>query len=426
MKLNSHKYALGISFALALVGCGGGGFATPATPGSVAPQIVDGPPFLGESYTIAGKRYEPKDDNAFDQVGYARVFGESKRGAATSNGEQVNPDLIEVAHQILPAPSYVEITHLETGRTILARVNNRGPMSTSAIAELSPAAARQLGMDRASAPVRVRRVNPPVPERAALRSGLPTAARLDTPPALLSALRRKMKDEGIPVDNDAFASSEPVAPRVPARPPAARPVSRPSPGGRGADFGVAGTSPTVAQPAAPDWSEPAPARPAAVRPVARGAWYVQLAAFGKQPAAEEMAQKAGARAFLEPGGIWRVRAGPYPNETVARSAVKAWQERGYPNARADFGAAGASAGNQTSAPNSAPPPTVASNWHVQLAAFGSRERAVAFARKAGAGDVVEGDGVWRVRSGPYANEEAARAAADEWQGKGYPGARATP
>lgn len=417
MKLNNHKYALGIGFALALVACSGSALAQSFPPRSLTVPAIDGPPVLGEPYSIGAKRYEPKDDNAFDQVGYARVFGEDRRGAGTPNGEQVNPDIIEVAHQTLPMPSYVEITHLDTGRTILARVNNRGPMTTGAIVELSPAAARELGIETASTPVRVRRVNPPMPERAALRSGRPAGPRLDTPPALLSALRRKMRDEGIAVDR----GSAPATAVAPPSTVAARPAAKPSTGGRGADF-AGPVKPRLAPPdVEPELPEPpttAPPRAQPARPTGRGAWYVQLAAFGKEAAAQEMADEAGAKAFLEAGGIWRVRAGPYPSEAAARGAVQSWQGKGYPNARADFGMA-APNGARPPAPPAAP--SVA--WHVQLGAFGSRDRATAFARKLGVSNIVEAGGIWRVRAGPYADEDSARDAAADWQEKGHSGAR---
>jgi rare lipoprotein A len=71
-------------------------------------------------------------------------------------------------------PSYVEITALDTGRTILVRINDRGPMTNDRLIDLSEGAARQLGIvDKGTTGVRVRRVNPPENEKSALRAGRP-------------------------------------------------------------------------------------------------------------------------------------------------------------------------------------------------------------------------------------------------------------
>src|SRR3546814_10196370 len=79
----------------------------------------------------------------------------------TANGEKFRPDGITAAHKTLPLPSYVEVTSLQTGRTILVRVNDRGPFARGRIIDLSKGAAEQLGIRAAgTAPVRVRVVDP--------------------------------------------------------------------------------------------------------------------------------------------------------------------------------------------------------------------------------------------------------------------------
>jgi rare lipoprotein A len=344
MQLNKQKIAWLLVLAAGLAGCGGGGDydRAMAQPAPLPPQI-DGPPVIGDAYTIGGKRFEPRDDNAFDQVGYARAFGEEKRGTGTPNGELVNPDLMEGSHQTLPMPSYVEVTHLDTGKTILLRINNRGPMSRSAIVDLSPAAAQALGITGGSTPVRVRRVNPPAPEKAALRTGRPAAARLDTPPSLLSALRRQMKDEGVAMDRGAPAMAE--MPDVPAQKPAmkpmpkkvaVKPMSKPS-GRPGADFGVGGVAPLPADDGG--MVDEAPTTQTVVettvtQPATSGGWFVQLGAFGNKGHAFAMAKRAGVSSPAAAGRIWRVRAGPYGSEDAARAAVGQWRSKGYRDARA--------------------------------------------------------------------------------------------
>src|SRR3546814_13875405 len=82
-------------------------------------------------------------------------------------------------HKTLPLPSYVEVTALDTGRTILVRVNDRGPMVTDRLIGLSRGAAEQLGIADGVTAVRVRRTNPPAAERRLLRAGEPVRERID-------------------------------------------------------------------------------------------------------------------------------------------------------------------------------------------------------------------------------------------------------
>jgi rare lipoprotein A len=90
-------------------------------------------------------------------------------------------------------PSYAEVTDLKTGRTILVRVERRGPGDSQHAIELSPGAAAQLGIAAGSNEgVRVRRVNPPEQDRALLRSGNPAPERMATPKPLLDVLQRKL------------------------------------------------------------------------------------------------------------------------------------------------------------------------------------------------------------------------------------------
>src|SRR3546814_382797 len=115
------------------------------------------------------------------------------------NGEHFRPEGISAAHKTLPVPSYVEVTSLETGRTILVRINDRGPFVSGRVIDLSSAAAEQLGMKRKGvAAVRVRRVNPPERERAMLRAGRAVAERSEAPERLLRALRSRLANGGQP------------------------------------------------------------------------------------------------------------------------------------------------------------------------------------------------------------------------------------
>ncbi|WP_338244863.1 SPOR domain-containing protein [Aurantiacibacter hainanensis] len=136
---------------------------------------------MGEPYEVAGTTYTPADVLNYDEVGYLAL----------------DPDTsgFTGSHHTLPVPSYAEVTSLETGRTVLVRLERRGPMTTNHLVALSPAAMAQLG-GNVETPVRVRRVNPPEDHRAMLRSGEAAPLRMDTPASLLTVLQRRLPGSG--------------------------------------------------------------------------------------------------------------------------------------------------------------------------------------------------------------------------------------
>lgn len=134
------------------------------------PNIVDGAAKVGRPYAVAGVTYVPFDDRNFDEIGIASWYGQELAGARTASGEVFDPEAMTAAHRTLPLPSYVEVTALESGRTILVRINDRGPFTRDRLIDLSFGAAQKLGLTgRGSAKVRVRRVEPSEDERYALR-----------------------------------------------------------------------------------------------------------------------------------------------------------------------------------------------------------------------------------------------------------------
>jgi rare lipoprotein A len=133
---------------------------------------------IGANYQVGGGVYTPQDDRTYEETGTASWYGEELRGSRTANGEAFNPDGFTAAHRTLPMPSYVEVTSTETGRSILVRINDRGPFHSNRIIDLSLGAARQLGITGRGAPeVRLRRVEPSERDKLALRSGQPVMLR---------------------------------------------------------------------------------------------------------------------------------------------------------------------------------------------------------------------------------------------------------
>ncbi len=114
---------------------------------------------IGKPYKIAGKWYRPKEDPNYDRTGVASWYGPNFHGRRTANGEIFDQYGISAAHPTLPLPSYVRVTNLENNRSIIVRVNDRGPFANGRIIDLSKRVAQLLGMAaKGTARVRVKYV----------------------------------------------------------------------------------------------------------------------------------------------------------------------------------------------------------------------------------------------------------------------------
>lgn len=100
---------------------------------------------LGDPYEIDGKLYIPREEPNYDETGIASWYGDEFAGRLTANGEVFNPDALTAAHQTLPMPSYVQVTNLENDKSLILRINDRGPYVTGRILDVSEAAAKKLG-----------------------------------------------------------------------------------------------------------------------------------------------------------------------------------------------------------------------------------------------------------------------------------------
>jgi rare lipoprotein A len=110
---------------------------------------------IGEPYNINGVWYYPKVDYDYDETGIASWYGEQFHAKLTANGELFDMNEVTAAHKTLPLPSLVRVTNLENGRSMVMRVNDRGPFVAGRIIDLSRRSAQLLGMDR-SGTARVR------------------------------------------------------------------------------------------------------------------------------------------------------------------------------------------------------------------------------------------------------------------------------
>ncbi|WP_242139036.1 SPOR domain-containing protein [Sphingomonas sp. TREG-RG-20F-R18-01] len=242
---------------------------------------VDAPPAGAGPRATSGAR-------APDAVCYATIMTPLPEGP-------LGPVMIAVTFPPLPAGSFVELTALDSGRTIVAQV--LGGPADGAVVGLSPGAARQLGVGD-HGPVRVRPVTLSVADREALLTGKSVAPRLDAPPALLAALRRKLP-EGPAASAPGNSSATAAARGAPS--PAVRPR-----------VASTGTAPKAAS--------------------IRGSWTVQVVALSSGARAATLARTLGGK-VLASGGLYRVQLGPYADPQSAKRARDGIARAGYGDAR---------------------------------------------------------------------------------------------
>jgi rare lipoprotein A len=213
---------------------------------------------------------ETAEAPAYDAVGRATVT-------------QGGADAVAALHATLPVGSAAEVTGLETGRTILVRID--GPTDSIGEIALRPAAAALLGNpDGAVVRVRAAVANPA--DAAALAAGRAASPRMDAPPALLAALRRRASPQPATAPNRAAAATRVAAPR--------------------------------------------PSTPG-VRAIP-GRFRVQVAAVSSEARARQIAGALGG--LVEPAGrLWRVRLGPFADPAAARQARDGAARRGYADAQ---------------------------------------------------------------------------------------------
>jgi rare lipoprotein A len=116
---------------------------------------------VGSPYRIKGRRYVPREVDRYDETGVASWYGMLFHGRRTANGEVYDMEALTAAHPTLPIPSYVRVSSLKNGRSLVVRVNDRGPYANDRIIDLSWAVASLLHIERAgTGPVRVEYLGP--------------------------------------------------------------------------------------------------------------------------------------------------------------------------------------------------------------------------------------------------------------------------
>jgi rare lipoprotein A len=104
---------------------------------------------VGSPYTINGQTFTPREVTSYNRMGVASWYGELFHGRRTANGEIFDMEALTAAHPTLPIPSYVRVTNPRNGRSLILRVNDRGPYAHNREIDLSWASASLLGIANA-------------------------------------------------------------------------------------------------------------------------------------------------------------------------------------------------------------------------------------------------------------------------------------
>lgn len=159
MKQYTYSF-ITLFIALVLVGCG----STPKYNASGAIPKNEPPSKYGNpaTYKALGKTYKIKNSSkGYKETGMASWYGKDFRGKRTSSGTSYNMHGYSAAHKTLPIPTYVKVTNLENHKSVIVRVDDRGPFVKGRIIDLSYQAAKDIGMiGKGTAKVRVEALPP--------------------------------------------------------------------------------------------------------------------------------------------------------------------------------------------------------------------------------------------------------------------------
>lgn len=303
---------------LALAACS----AQPSGP--VSPRVK-----VGKPYVIEGKTYYPAQDHSYDKTGDASWYGPGFHGKYTANGEIFNQDDMTAAHPTLPMPSIVRVTNLENGRSIILRINDRGPFKKNRIIDLSKKSAETLGVHSISK-VRVQYLkresedyiaalengrvidmahyngdapSPQIVEQTVAASEAGQAVNNAAP--VLSVGSGNLGTPGGPVRLVSDAVAEEIEPQAPAAPLVQQKELSPS-----------------------------------AAPPATGGYAIQAGSFSSEENARKLAGRLEAYGpvmteSVEAGGRnwWRVRVGPFAARSDAETRLAQVQSSGAPDAR---------------------------------------------------------------------------------------------
>lgn len=187
--------------------------------GMVETEPAQGVYKVGDPYQIEDVWYYPAVDYTYEKTGIASWYGSKFQGRLTANGEVFDMNELSAAHRTLPLPSIVQVTNLENGRSLLLRVNDRGPFAHGRIIDVSRRASQLLGFQRqGTARVRVRIMARESRDAVARIRGETMVAGKDTPIIVSSLPKGKVSSQILPALPGAVEAPGPVLVALP-KPP---------------------------------------------------------------------------------------------------------------------------------------------------------------------------------------------------------------
>lgn len=151
-KMRSLFHMMLLSTALTLTGCTDSTQVFSSSPAGATKQSpansavnATGYYKIGNPYQVAGVWYYPKEDYSYKEIGVASWYGPDFHNGITANGEMYDMHALTAAHRTLPLPSFVRVTNLQNGRSLVLRVNDRGPFVNNRVIDVSMRAAQMLG-----------------------------------------------------------------------------------------------------------------------------------------------------------------------------------------------------------------------------------------------------------------------------------------
>jgi peptidoglycan lytic transglycosylase len=253
---------------------------------------------LGDPYEVAGVQFTPREQPGYDKTGIASWYGPQFHRRMTSNGEWFDMNELTAAHATLPLPSYAKVTNLENGRSVVVRINDRGPFVGTRIIDMSRRSAEVLGFKpKGMAKVRVQYIG---------------AAPLDDQGEHLAAMNRELRN-GTPLRQLMAAAN---------------------------DETNNGTQIAAAEPSYDADQVAEPIIASATSDYQSPEYFVQVGSFADphnaQRAREELEGSGPVQVEAlvgSAGPLYRVRIGPMRNEGQAQTALRQAVDLGHPDAR---------------------------------------------------------------------------------------------
>jgi len=322
---------------------GGGGYYKDDGPGANIPDDIDETPDpiprieplasgANRPYTVLGKRYVPITDpnRPYKRTGVASWYGKKFHGNSTSIGESYDMYAMTAAHPTMPLPSYARVTSSVNGRTVIVRVNDRGPFHRGRIMDLSYTAAHKLGLiGGGSGKVTVERILPSEIRLAQSQGKIVTATGMADPNASKVAA---VTEAPAPAAGKMSASSRAPAQTVEslvASSGAPTPVEKNVVAEAGAEAEAASSATRIVQTTAPA-SSASSLRMRELEPA--GAVYLQMGAFSQPTNAQALVQRVNSQmdsstgnvpaVVQQNGSFYRVRLGPYADRITALNAAQ--------------------------------------------------------------------------------------------------------